>query len=244
MSVAAARVIIAVGKGRKLLRTRYAIPTSESLVEMDIAGSTRLIAFLPHPSRFKRGLRHLGGLYSPSEMRRLQDAVTAVSSKFVRGPVLEAFADVAHQRCFVAEEVGEAVHVCPDPLGRSAEIMRAVCMIANAGGVAFIEDVAAEMRPPLDHQDGIFVFVQSSGDGRSGKTGSHDKEVWYVQYERIARRIARNATKHERPTTLRALCAATSAKNVRRVRRSWRLVSKLVRAASKRPSRASQTPMR
>jgi hypothetical protein len=79
MSVAVARVIIAVGKGRKLLRTRYAIPNSESLVELEIAGRNRLIAFLPHPSGFERGPRHLGGLYSPSEMRRLQDAVMAKS---------------------------------------------------------------------------------------------------------------------------------------------------------------------
>jgi hypothetical protein len=47
--------------------------------------------------------------------------------------------------------------------------------------VTLIENVAAEMMPPLDYQDGIVVFVQSSGDGRSSQTGADDKEVWVFQ---------------------------------------------------------------
>jgi hypothetical protein len=62
MSVAAARVILAVGKGRGLMRQRYGIPLSERLAEVTIGGRERLVAFLPHPSGFERGPRELARL--------------------------------------------------------------------------------------------------------------------------------------------------------------------------------------
>lgn len=75
MSIAAAQVIIAVGKGRDLMRQRYGIARSERLVEVSIAGKLRLLAFLPHPSGFEPGPRNLAGLYTSEELERLRNAV-------------------------------------------------------------------------------------------------------------------------------------------------------------------------
>lgn len=75
MSVAAAVVIIAVGKGRALMRSRYRIAETEKLAKRPIAGKERTIVFLPHPSGFEPGPRSLSGLYSPEEMNALRQLV-------------------------------------------------------------------------------------------------------------------------------------------------------------------------
>jgi hypothetical protein len=75
MEISAARVILAVGKGRALLQSLFEIPTSEMLAEIEVASRRCLVAFLPHPSGWERGPRSLGGLYSPADLRRLRNAV-------------------------------------------------------------------------------------------------------------------------------------------------------------------------
>jgi hypothetical protein len=73
MSVAAARVILAIGKARNLVRTRFAIPDDEMLAERIIAGRSRLIAFLPHPSGWEPGPRSLSGLYTNDQLERMRE---------------------------------------------------------------------------------------------------------------------------------------------------------------------------
>lgn len=77
MGVAAASVIIAVGKGRALIRNRYTVPDTDMLAKRLIAGKERILLFLPHPSGFEPGPRSLSGLYSLEEMNMLRQAVAS-----------------------------------------------------------------------------------------------------------------------------------------------------------------------
>lgn len=78
MGVAAASVIIAVGKGRAFIRNRYTVPDTDMLAKRLIAGKERILFFfLPHPSGFEPGPRSLSGLYSLEEMNMLRQAVAS-----------------------------------------------------------------------------------------------------------------------------------------------------------------------
>jgi hypothetical protein len=78
MALAAACVVVAVGKGRRYIRQRYDIPESQQLTTIEIAGKSRLIAFLPHPTGgWERGPRTFHGLYSSQDLQALRDAVAA-----------------------------------------------------------------------------------------------------------------------------------------------------------------------
>jgi hypothetical protein len=75
MAVAAARVVVAIGKARGHIRKRYEIAESDMLATIEIAGKSRLIAFLPAPSSFGPGLKTFTGLYSPKDLQRLRETV-------------------------------------------------------------------------------------------------------------------------------------------------------------------------
>ena len=75
LNVAAASIIIAIGKGRALIRDRYSIAATEMLTKRLIAGKERIFIFLPHPSGFEPGPRSLSGLYSIEQMNMLRQAV-------------------------------------------------------------------------------------------------------------------------------------------------------------------------
>jgi hypothetical protein len=73
MRISAASVVVALGKARKIMRDTFGIPSSESLVEREIAGRMRLIAFLGHPTGPE--VRTFAAVY-PNELARIRETVS------------------------------------------------------------------------------------------------------------------------------------------------------------------------
>lgn len=77
MHVAVAPVLVALGKARDRIRQMYDIPNTPGIVEMEIGGRPRLIAFLGHPTGPE--VRTFGAVY-PTELRRLREAISSAKS--------------------------------------------------------------------------------------------------------------------------------------------------------------------
>jgi hypothetical protein len=72
MSVAAASVVVALGKARDRMRALYGIPKDKLLAQAVIGGRPRLVAFLGHPTGPE--VRTFAAVY-PAQLEQLREAV-------------------------------------------------------------------------------------------------------------------------------------------------------------------------
>lgn len=78
MGVAAASVIVALGKAREMMRRLYHIPTSTRIAELEVGGKSRIVVFLGHPTGPET--RTFQAVY-PAELPRLREAVARAQSR-------------------------------------------------------------------------------------------------------------------------------------------------------------------